>query len=292
MPPPHKKSFAAEQLALRQQKKSPWLYPARTMQPARADSFTQIKQTHVRIQQPKFLGRFRETLRMALFILAILVGMVASPAYSQTIVPVHEEPRHHFVYDGDGFCVLDVQIAPGDTTLFHTHDAPVAYVAIDTSLVDTQPLGGEWRGTPSSDGPLRMLGGVVCNLDYARESLTHRVKTVGTNPFRLIAIINYGFGAADSTGLPQATIGDVEAENPWFRVSRLTLNPGQVIVWDSSDRPVVAVLVTEGRVVAARHKKTAELSARGSFFVQEAGEEHELRNPASTSLKLVFVAVR
>ena len=33
------------------------------MQPARADSFTAIKQTHVKEQQPKLLDRLRETLR-------------------------------------------------------------------------------------------------------------------------------------------------------------------------------------------------------------------------------------
>ena len=32
------------------------------MQPARADSFTAIKQTHVKEQQPKLLDRLRETL--------------------------------------------------------------------------------------------------------------------------------------------------------------------------------------------------------------------------------------
>ena len=39
------------------------LSKVRTMQPARADSFTAIKQTHVKEQQPKLLDRLRETLR-------------------------------------------------------------------------------------------------------------------------------------------------------------------------------------------------------------------------------------
>ena len=46
----------------------------------------------------------------------------------EKVVPVHQEPRHHLVFDSDAIRVLDIQIPPGDTTLFHTHSNPILYV--------------------------------------------------------------------------------------------------------------------------------------------------------------------
>jgi len=41
---------------------------------------------------------------------------------AQTAVPVYEEPRHRLVLTHQLVRVMDVRIAPGDTTLFHIHD--------------------------------------------------------------------------------------------------------------------------------------------------------------------------
>ncbi len=229
---------------------------------------------------------------MPRLLLAILLAVVAAPAPGQRVVPVHEEPRHHLVRDGDDFRVLDIRVASGDTTLFHTHDAPIAYVAIDASAVNTQPLDGEWGDTDASADPAWRPGQVTWNLSYATEPLTHRVTTVGPSLFRLMGIINYGPGAADGSLSAPAMIGSIEAESRWFRVSRLTLEPGQRVLWDRSARPVVAVVVTEGLVVASQRGRTAEAAVRGGFFVQDTEAQYELRNPGPAPVSLAFVEVR
>jgi hypothetical protein len=87
---------------------------------------------------------------MTRLVLVISMGLAAWHSPGQRVVPIHQEPRHHLLHDGAGFRVLDVQLASGDTTLFHTHDTPITYVSIDASAVNTQPLGGEWADTDSS----------------------------------------------------------------------------------------------------------------------------------------------
>ncbi|HJO05045.1 MAG TPA: hypothetical protein QGG47_13850 [Acidobacteriota bacterium] len=243
---------------------------------------------------------------MARLVLVASMALAAAAVPSQEVVPVHQEPRHHLVHEGDGFRVLDVQLESGDTTLFHTHDAPITYVSIDASAVDTQPLGGEWGGTDSSATSAWEPGQVTWNLGYATEPLTHRVTTVGPGLFRLMGIINYGSGATDAKAPAPAMVGAIEAESRWFRVSRLLLDPGQRVLWSRSARPVVAVLVTEGRVVASQNGRTTEATARGAFFVQDAlfddiatqdappntAAEYEFRNSGPAPVSLVFVELR
>ena len=73
-------------------------------------------------------------------ILAYLL-FITQTISAQEVVPVHQEPRHHLVYENDILQVLDVQIPVGDTTLYHTHDAPIFYVFISASSTDDQELG-------------------------------------------------------------------------------------------------------------------------------------------------------
>ena len=61
-------------------------------------------------------------------------------------VPLSGEPRHHVVYESPALRVHDIQIPPGDTTLFHTHDTAILYVPIARSTNRSQVLGAEWTG--------------------------------------------------------------------------------------------------------------------------------------------------
>ena len=45
-------------------------------------------------------------------------------------LPVRMEPRHHKVFENDYVRVLDVNIVPGDTSLFHIHEIPSVFIII------------------------------------------------------------------------------------------------------------------------------------------------------------------
>ena len=71
---------------------------------------------------------------------------------AERVVPVHQEPRHHLVFDSPGTRILDVQIPPGDTTLFHTHSDPILYVTMSTSRTRSQNIGEDWSA-PAAGAP-------------------------------------------------------------------------------------------------------------------------------------------
>ena len=210
---------------------------------------------------------------------------LAVAASCRSVVPVHEEPLHRPVHEGAGFRVLDVRIPPGVVSGWHEHDAPITYVSIDASPMDVQEEGGSWRGTPPDADPPWERGEHAWTLDYAQAPLVHRVTNVGSEPFRVIAIVNHGAGDADA---PPSGVGRAEASCPWFVVSRVTLPPQDGLTWEAFPLPAVVVQVTEGQArVGGR-----EASEPGAFFVRDAAEPWELRNTGASEVELLVVELR
>lgn len=197
------------------------------------------------------------------------------------------------MHDGDGFRVLDVRVPPGDTSRFHTHDAPITCVSIVPSAMDSQPLGGAWSGNDAADPPPFAAGEVAWNLSYAETGpATHRIANVGYGAFHLVAIVNAGRGEAESLARFRAAPDAVEAENPWFRISRITLDPGDVFEWPDTGRNGVGVLIAGGASVRERGGSDASFEAPGAFFVQRAGTSHEIRATGAAPVEIVLIDLK
>jgi quercetin dioxygenase-like cupin family protein len=215
------------------------------------------------------------------------------------VVPVHQEPRHHLVFESAGTRILDVQVPPGDTTLYHTHSDPILYVAMSASQTRSQTLGREWSGSDASqrtepviprDGIPRVApvrpGRMTSTTSYATAPLTHRVNNLGQALFRLIGITNSSAG--DHTAAPSAGFDQMpEISNPWFRGYRWTLG-----VTPSEHRhanPVALVLVS-GRAVA-RGPAATTLDTPGAFAWIEGDVAHTIQ-ALGDAMEVVEVEVR
>jgi hypothetical protein len=228
------------------------------------------------------------TVRMLVAFLLISVPRVAE---AQRTVPVHEEPRHRLVYESEALRVLDVQIQPGDTTLFHTHEGPITYVTISRSTVDSQRLGGRFSGTVARTPPPGRDGEARSVLSYADEPLTHRVTNVGSTLYRLVAVATRTGGSVTDPSL-EPLPGAAELDSEWFRVSRLELSPGEQ-VFRRAVAPVAVVLIRPARV-AIHHADgwTSTLEAAGQVRVIEAAESYRLENAGDAAVEIVLVEVR
>lgn len=220
----------------------------------------------------------------------LVATALASPGVAaQEAVPVDREPRHRLVWEDGPVRVLDVRIPPGDTTLFHIHDAAILYVPVAVSPTDAQPLGGGWSGVGPRDVSRFSEGTVATDTQYAARPLTHRVTNVGPGPFRLIAITNAGRGdpaAADST-LP----GQMETSSSWFRQSRLALASGASTAWYASPVPIVLVQVGPGPASAERESASTVLEGTGAWAYVPAGARFRVRNGGAANA-VVLVQVR
>jgi quercetin dioxygenase-like cupin family protein len=218
-----------------------------------------------------------------LFALAALA--LVSQAHAQIAVPVHEEPRHHLVHDRDGIRILDVQIASGDTTLYHIHDAAILYVTISASATDAQRLGGSWGGTLPTSTSMWALGNVATNLRYVQRPVTHRVTAVGPDLFRLIAVVNYERESRPAVSMPGETVTD----NEWFFATRLTLEPGETTVPFTAVAPLVIVQVNKGQARTKIGEVDSGMSSPGQWIVVENGKEVRLGNAGSSTVTMVLV---
>ena len=209
---------------------------------------------------------------------------------AQRVVMVHEEPRHRIVHTTPALRVLDVQIAPGDTTLFHTHDTPITYVTLGTSSTDQRALGGAWNGTVPRDPPPGRVGAVRGVVGYVGQPLTHRVTNVGRTLFRLIAVANRGPGDADAaSAAPGEEVGQ---PNAWFRYSRVTLAPGDRYEFEPSV-PTVVVLTSDARFGVERPDGwRSSVERPGGSLVLETGRSVSVFGDGTAPADLVFVEVR
>lgn len=227
----------------------------------------------------------------------LLMGIANTAAQKESIVPVHQEPRHRMVFESSGIRILDVQIPPGDTTLFHTHSDPILYVTMSSSTTRTQSLGGEWNGAPApgpaASSPFKLApssppGRMMSTTTYAERSLTHRVSNVGETLFRLIATTNASPGD-DSTGPSLGFAETPEITNRWFRGYRVIAN-GDGASEHRHVNPVNVVLVS-GRASATIGKATRTLDQLGQFAFIEPDVPHRLASVGGEA-QLVEVEVR
>jgi hypothetical protein len=228
----------------------------------------------------------------ALSTVLLLAG--ATGASAQQVVPVHQEPRHRLVLERPLFRILDVRLPADDTTLFHIHDAPIHYVLINRSPIHAQALGQPWPPLDPASDSLPPVGNGWWTLEYAREPLTHRVANIGSELFRLIAVINRGPGRpnpsvdAASSRMP----GSFEAESEWFIRSRLSLQPGEESRAETLVSPIVVVQVSPGEAeLWTRDDLAGSTRAAGDWLVLDRGSTYRLRNPGHGVATLILVEV-
>jgi quercetin dioxygenase-like cupin family protein len=214
-----------------------------------------------------------------------------SPSDQPQVIPVYQEPMHRLVLDRPPVRVLDVEVLPGATSLSHLHTDPIFYVAIDISEIDAQTPGEEWKRTKVSAWT---PGGVAYDLGHADQPLTHRIRNVGDEPFRLIAVTNGGPPAPlAGPGVDAALPGDLETEIEWFRQSRVTLAPATTGVRIQSRFPVVIVQVSPGRAeLSDGEGQPQKLATAGDFAFAEPGRVTALRNPGPDPVTLVVIEAR
>lgn len=254
---------------------------------------------------PRGGGRARRRAWCAAAFCAALLAAGTGFAQSETaggapIVPVYDEPHHRQLFQHGPVRIIDLQLPPGETSWFHTHEWPILYVTLGITDVRMQPLDGEWTGAePRGDA-----GGVATPYEqppepvsattttsYIEEPLTHRVENVGNRLFRAVAVINATQG--DAATSPQAAGFDAEPEleNPWFRSYRVELGPGERSATHRHDAPVVVVQVRDGQG-AATGPMRFDLNEPGQWAFFEAGVEHSIRNGGDGPLEVLEIEVR
>lgn len=233
-------------------------------------------------------------------VMGIVVGLpvaagAQAPTAAEKPVPVFEEPRHHLIVDTPALRILDIQIPPGDTTLFHMHNSAMIYVPISSSRTRNQNLGEEWPA-PSTAPPVAPApatptrpGRINGGANYVEKPTTHRVNNIGTTLFRLIGIANMTPG--DATSPVAASPAKPEMENRWYRVERLVIAPGTSAPVPTYAGTIVVVMQTPG-TAALDGNVWHPLNGPGDLARIDGSKAYVVHNRGTAEIEVVAVAVK
>jgi len=112
-----------------------------------------------------------------LFLLILL--MISFAVHAQ--VQVRNEPRHKNVIENEYFRVLDVNIAPHDTTLQHIHSTPSVILLFTNTITAEQLKGHDWVKGKS-------VAGNAFYRDFSKDTVIHKVSNWDTVPFHVTDI--------------------------------------------------------------------------------------------------------
>jgi hypothetical protein len=165
-------------------------------------------------------------------------------------VEVYEEPRHKLVFESKDFKILDIQIKPNDTTLFHHHRKPMFYVSLGWQPSSAQSLNMNWT-EPTKKGMQK--GETVLDSSYLAQNLIHRVTNVGTKPSRLIGILN------TSNGLKlNDKSNSNQTNNKWFRSKRIELNESESLDYQKLVFPTIIINLSGDEIEVIKDNKSTQ----------------------------------
>ena len=110
----------------------------------------------------------------------LLIAALYSSILASAQVQVRNEPRHHNVFENKFARILDVYLAPGDTTLYHLHNTPSVFIIFTNTNVGSQLIGKQPQKGANITGEV--------SYDSLNTPRTHRVWNEDTSWFHVMDI--------------------------------------------------------------------------------------------------------
>jgi hypothetical protein len=155
--------------------------------------------------------------------LLLLLLLPALRITAQEAIPVRNEPFHKNVFENEYLRVLDVRIAPGDTTQFHKHETPSVFISLHPVKTGSQVIIEDGSATAlSADRSITFEG-------FYKSPRIHRVWNADTSVFHVMDIEILAKGNKN-IGAPITTEGFQQLFDAQpVRAYRVTLNRHQTI---------------------------------------------------------------
>jgi len=110
----------------------------------------------------------------------LLTTVITCSLFVTAQIHVRDEPRHHNVFENEFIRILDVYLAPGDTTLYHLHNTPSVFIVFTNTNVGSQLIGKQSQKGANITGEV--------SYDNLNTPRTHRVWNEDTSWFHVMDI--------------------------------------------------------------------------------------------------------
>ncbi len=112
---------------------------------------------------------------------SLLASNLLSADIAIAQIPVDQEPHHKILFENGYVRIIDLQIAPDDATLVHTHNAASVVVFLSSSTFGIQNV-----GEPPVETPVR--AGDIIYRAYDENPVVHTVWNPGKSMFRCLVV--------------------------------------------------------------------------------------------------------
>jgi hypothetical protein len=206
-------------------------------------------------------------MRQFLFLVCI-ISILRTGA--QEVVAVSKEPKHKNVFENAYLRVLDVQIAPGDTTLFHKHETPSVFISLHPVRTGSQVIVEEQSATALS------LDRTITFEGFYKSPRIHRVWNADSSVFHVMDIEVLTKGDKDIGAPITGEAFKQLFDAPPVRTYRVTLKSKQEIKIKRNAAVLIVGLADAGNVMV--NKKS--FAKQGDFLFIPPSENIKLVNKA------------
>jgi hypothetical protein len=212
-------------------------------------------------------------------------------------VPVNNEPHHRTVFENADFRILDVRVAPGESTADHRHDHDIATVSMNTGTPTRIVAGGQTQNRP----PRPLADATVT--EYTGKPSSHKLDNVGTAPYQLFAVENLHDSKAWSAAPPMSALATTLAtDGRALRIYDVRLATPTSQSTHSHAVPTVAVLISgivmsegpdaQAKALAPAPVGLKRLDAPGQWVLVPRGETHTVVRLGNVDARLLEIEVR
>ncbi len=199
--------------------------------------------------------------------------LLIAPMFCVAQVQVSAEPRHRNVFENAWVRVLDVHIAPGDTSLIHKHSTPSVFLVLSKTRTGSQVI-TEPHDIQLHDGNIWFEG-------FYGQPRIHRVWNSDTTDFHVIdmELLNKN---PKPIGRP-LTLNSISPlfDEKAVRGYRFTLPAHSTLKLPQRIAPMVVIGLTDTEANVVANQKT--FSKKGDFVFLEPGTTVDFVNSGNPS---------
>jgi hypothetical protein len=212
-------------------------------------------------------------------------------------VPVNNEPHHRTVFQNADFRILDVRVAPGESTLDHRHDHDIVTVSMNAGTPTRIIANGQTQNRP----PRPLADATVA--EYTGKPASHKVDNVGAADYQLFAVENLRDQKAWSTAPAMAALATtLKTDGRAMRIYDVRLATPTSQSTHTHAVPTVAVLIagivmSEGSDAQAKALAPAPVGLKrldqpGQWVMVPRGETHTVVRLGNVDARLLEIEVR
>jgi hypothetical protein len=213
----------------------------------------------------------------------LLIAMLTSGTMCMSQLPVSKEPMHHNVFENSYLRVLDVHLAPGDTSLFHKHETPSVFIVLNPVKTGSEVIIEDGASTAL------LKDSAISFESFARSPRIHRVWNADTSEFHVMDVEILNKDHRDIGPTTKSADFRLLFDEQSLRGYRVTLKAGGKISLPAS-YPYLVVCLNDAASNAIINKKV--FIKKGDYLFIKPGEKISFNNKGKQAYSFAVIEVK